>query len=112
MIFFTDDIGEDYGTELLDEKGQFVKNTVYEDNCGYMFFTDDSELTFHSYTKVCDKPRYSLMYNVYTEDGFWHMYDGSGDSNPLSRFNMIGKVRCKNIMDTTLFNISDVLQRK
>ena len=104
MIFFTkENSGEKYGTEILNEQGEVARDSIYENNAGYFFFTNNGYKTLHSFTKQFTKPRYSLLYNIYNGDDFLSIYEGG------SRFNMMGKIRAIRDMEDTLFPMEELL---
>ena len=104
MVWITDHDDVNYGSEILNDDMSFNRNTIYKDNAGYMFFTDNGHLTYHSYMKDCPSERYAFMYNIYREKDFLSIYSGNE-----SIFDLAGKKRAIFDLKDTLFNINDLL---
>lgn len=105
MVWITDQDDVNYGSEILNDDMSFNRDTIYKDNAGYMFFTDNGHLTYHSYVKHCPVDRYAFMYNIYREKDFLSIYSGNE-----SIFDLAGKKRAIFDLKDTLFNINDLLE--
>jgi hypothetical protein len=103
MLFLNFDNEENIGTELLDKDKNFVKDTPYGLNCGYVFTDSNSESTYHSFTKKINKCRYSIMYNIYeNKEQYLKMYDTN------DKWGIINKVRHLNEIKKNLFKTSEL----
>jgi len=103
MLFLDFDSEGNIGTELLDENKNFVKDTPYGLNCGYVFTDSSNESTYHSFTKKIKKCRYSIMYNIYeNEEQYLDIY------NTNDKWGIINKVRHLNEIKKNLFTTNEL----
>jgi len=103
MLFLDFDNEGNIGTELLDENKNFVKDTPYGLNCGYVFTDSSNESTYHSFTKKIKKCRYSIMYNIYeNEEQYLDIY------NTNDKWGIINKIRHLNEIKKNLFTTNEL----